>query len=59
MVNNCEVYDSKGSPCYDHAVRLEKYVCVIFPKTVVTSTASASIIDNSSGQGDVTIADGM
>jgi histone acetyltransferase len=57
MVNNCKMYNPEESMYYDHAVSLEKYLGTIFPKRVVTSTASSSRIADDSG-GDVTIGGG-
>ena len=61
MVNNCKVYNGEGTPYYDHAVSLEKYLGTIFPKRVVTSSSTASssssIVAEDSG-GDVTIGGG-
>lgn len=57
MANNCKVYNGEMSPYYEYAVSLEKYLGAIFPRRVVTSTASSSIIADDS-EGDVTISEG-
>ncbi len=57
MANNCKVYNGETSTYYEYAVSLEKYLGAIFPRWVVTSTASSSIIADESG-GDVTISEG-